>query len=42
MPPESARRFADAIPDATVEIVEGAGHHVELHAPELLARRVIG
>jgi pimeloyl-ACP methyl ester carboxylesterase len=42
MPPESAQRFADAIPGATVEIVEGAGHHVELDAPELLARRILG
>jgi len=42
MPPESARRFADAIPDATVEVVDGAGHHVELDAPELLAERMLG
>lgn len=41
MPPESAQRFGDAIPEATVEVVEGAGHHVELDAPELLARRII-
>jgi pimeloyl-ACP methyl ester carboxylesterase len=42
MPPESARRFADAIPGATVEVVDGAGHHVELDAPELLAERMLG
>jgi pimeloyl-ACP methyl ester carboxylesterase len=42
MLPESAHRFADAIPGATVEIVEGAGHHVELDAPELVAERILG
>jgi esterase len=42
MPPDSARRFADAIPSATVEIVESAGHHVELDAPELVAERILG
>lgn len=40
MPPASARRFADAIPDATLELVEGAGHHVELDAPALVAERI--
>jgi pimeloyl-ACP methyl ester carboxylesterase len=40
MPPDSARRFADAIPSATVEVVDGAGHHVELDAPELVAKRI--
>jgi pimeloyl-ACP methyl ester carboxylesterase len=42
MPPDSARRFADAIPSATVEVVDGAGHHVELDAPELVAERILG
>ena len=40
MPPESARRFAGAIPGATLEIVDGVGHHVELEAPELVAERI--
>ena len=40
MPPASARRFADAIPVATLELVEGAGHHVELDAPALVAERI--
>ena len=40
MPPASARRFAEAIPAATLELVEDAGHHVELEAPALLARRI--
>jgi pimeloyl-ACP methyl ester carboxylesterase len=39
-PPESARRFADAIPGATLELVEGAGHHLELERPELVAERI--
>jgi pimeloyl-ACP methyl ester carboxylesterase len=42
MPPDSARRFAEAIPGGTVEIVDGAGHHVELDAPELIAERILG
>ena len=42
MPPDSARRFTDAIPSATVEVVDGAGHHVELDAPELVAERILG
>ena len=37
MPPEAARRFAAAIPGATVEIVDGIGHHVELEAPGRIA-----
>lgn len=40
MPPEAARRFAAAIPGATVELVAGVGHHVELEAPELVAARI--
>ena len=40
MPPEAARRFAAAIPNGSVEIVDGVGHHVELEAPELVAIRV--
>ena len=41
MPPERARRFAEAIPGATVEVVEGAGHHVELDAPQVVAERIL-
>lgn len=40
MPPPQARRFAAALPDGMVEIIEGAGHHVELDAPELLSDRI--
>ena len=42
MPPESARRFSGAIPDASLELVAGAGHHPELDAPELVAERILG
>jgi pimeloyl-ACP methyl ester carboxylesterase len=42
MPPDKAQRFAEAIPGGTVEIVDGASHHVELDAPELLAERILG
>jgi pimeloyl-ACP methyl ester carboxylesterase len=42
MPPDSARRFADAIPEGTAEIVDGASHHVELDAPDLVAERILG
>jgi pimeloyl-ACP methyl ester carboxylesterase len=41
MPPDSARRFAEAIPGGTVEIVDGAGHHLELEAPEVVAERIL-
>jgi esterase len=42
MPPDSARRFARAIPGGTSEIADGASHHVELEAPELVAERILG
>ena len=42
MPLDSARRFAEALPGATVEVIDGAGHHVELDAPELVAERILG
>jgi pimeloyl-ACP methyl ester carboxylesterase len=42
MPPDRARRFAEAIPNGTAEIADGAGHHVELEAPELVAERILG
>jgi len=41
MPPDSARRFAATMPRGTVEIVDGAGHHVELDAPGLVADRIL-
>ena len=41
MPPDKAHRFAEAIPKATVELVDGAGHHVELDAPQIVAERIL-
>jgi pimeloyl-ACP methyl ester carboxylesterase len=40
MPPDAANRFSEAIPEATLELVEGVGHHVELEAPRLAAARI--
>jgi 3-oxoadipate enol-lactonase len=41
MRPESAERFAAAVPSAELEVVEGLGHHVELEAPERIAARLL-
>jgi len=41
MPPQSAERFTAAIPRATLELVDGVGHHVELAAPERVASRAL-
>ena len=41
MPPEAAERFAAAIPGATLELVDGVGHHVELEAPERVAAAIL-
>jgi pimeloyl-ACP methyl ester carboxylesterase len=40
MPPPAAARFAAAIPGATLELIDGVGHHVELEAPERVARAI--
>jgi pimeloyl-ACP methyl ester carboxylesterase len=40
MPPDKARPFAEAIPGGTVELLGGAGHHVELDAPRIVAERI--
>ena len=41
MPPERARRFADAIPQSTLELLDGVGHHPELEAPSRVAERIL-
>ena len=41
MPPDAARRFAAAIPRCEVEVIDGAGHHVELEAPGRVAARIL-
>jgi pimeloyl-ACP methyl ester carboxylesterase len=40
--PESVREFAAAIPDARLEIVDGAGHQLPVEQPARLARLVTG
>jgi pimeloyl-ACP methyl ester carboxylesterase len=40
MPSASARRFANAIPGATLELIDGIGHHVELEAPDRVGRAI--
>jgi pimeloyl-ACP methyl ester carboxylesterase len=40
MPPSAAERFAAAIPNARLEVVDGAGHHVELEAPDRVAQAI--
>jgi pimeloyl-ACP methyl ester carboxylesterase len=41
MPPDSAQRFATAIPGAALEVLDGIGHHVELEAAERVAARIL-
>jgi pimeloyl-ACP methyl ester carboxylesterase len=40
MPPAAAERFAAEIPDGVLELVIGVGHHVELEAPDRVARAI--
>jgi pimeloyl-ACP methyl ester carboxylesterase len=40
MPPDAAKRFAAAVPEAELELVDGVGHHVELASPELVAAQI--
>ena len=37
VPFETARRLARALPDAHLQLVEGAGHHLPRRAPEVVA-----
>jgi esterase len=41
MPPDSAERFAAAVPGAELEVVDAVGHHVEIEAPERVAARIL-
>jgi esterase len=40
MPPAAAEQFAAEIPDGVLDLVAGVGHHVELEAPERVARAI--
>ena len=38
VPIDCAKRYAEAIPNAKLEILQGAGHYAELEKPEELAK----
>jgi pimeloyl-ACP methyl ester carboxylesterase len=40
MPPAAADQFAAAIPDGVLDLVVGVGHHVEVEAPNRVARAI--
>jgi pimeloyl-ACP methyl ester carboxylesterase len=40
MSPAAAARVAATIPGATLELIDGVGHHVQLEAPERVARAI--
>jgi pimeloyl-ACP methyl ester carboxylesterase len=41
VPIECAHRYAATLPNATLQVVEGAGHAVELEEPARVAEHVI-
>ena len=41
VPFETARRLARALPDARLQLVEGAGHHLPRRAPEAVADAIV-
>jgi pimeloyl-ACP methyl ester carboxylesterase len=42
VPFETARRLARALPDAHLQLVQGAGHHLPRRAPEAVADAIVG
>jgi 2-hydroxymuconate-semialdehyde hydrolase len=40
VPLECGERYAKALPQARLEVVEGAGHYVEMEQPESLVKLV--
>lgn len=42
IPLACARQYADVLPNATLEIVEGAGHYLDYEEPEALATLIAG
>jgi pimeloyl-ACP methyl ester carboxylesterase len=40
VPVETARRLAQALPDARLQLVEGAGHHLPRRAPDAVASAI--
>jgi len=41
VPPSAAKRYAEALPNAKLELVRGCGHAVDMEQPETLAKLVI-
>jgi pimeloyl-ACP methyl ester carboxylesterase len=41
VPFETARRLVRALPDARLQLVEGAGHHLPRRAPEAVADAIV-
>jgi pimeloyl-ACP methyl ester carboxylesterase len=41
VPVETARQLAQALPDARLQLVEGAGHHLPLRAPDAVAEAIV-
>ena len=41
VPFETARRLTRALPDAHLQLVEGAGHHLPLRAPAVVADAIV-
>jgi TAP-like protein len=40
VPVDTARRLAQALPDARLQLVEGAGHHLPRRAPDVVASAI--
>jgi pimeloyl-ACP methyl ester carboxylesterase len=40
VPIDSAHQYRDALPNARLEVIEGAGHYVEYEEPETVARLI--
>jgi pimeloyl-ACP methyl ester carboxylesterase len=41
VPVDTARRLAQALPDARLQLVEGPGHHLPRRAPDVVAKAVV-
>lgn len=42
IPIDAAYQYRDALPDARLEVIAGAGHYVEYEEPETVARLIVG
>jgi pimeloyl-ACP methyl ester carboxylesterase len=41
IPVDTARTLAEALPDARLQLIEGAGHHLPRRAPEAVADAIV-